>query len=130
VDELKLTISKITLIPAGNETEVVIYQDETSEPINVLNYKSKEEPYFLTLKEEVPAGYYAKIRLEIENIEVVGGPCEDKYIKLPSGKIDLNPRGGFYVNEGESMPFNSISTLTNGSTFIRPATRESASSDP
>ena len=103
VDELKLTISKITLIPARNETEVVIYQDETSEPINVLNYKSKEEPYFLTLKEEVPAGYYAKIRLEIENIEVVGGPCEDKYIKLPSGKIDLNPRGGFYVNEGESI---------------------------
>jgi hypothetical protein len=103
VDALILKISKISLIPAGNGEAVVIYDDPQHDTIDVLKYKSKEEPYFLTLKNEVPAGYYAKIRLEIEDIEVVGGPCEEKSIKLPSGKIDLNPRGGFYVKEGESI---------------------------
>lgn len=103
VEALILTISKISLIPAGNKEAVVVYDDPQPETINVLDYKSKEEPYFLTLKDEVPAGYYEKIRLEIENIDVIGGPCEEKRIKLPSGKIDLNPRGGFYVKEGEAI---------------------------
>ena len=103
VEALILTINKISLIPAGNGEAVVIYDDPQPDTINVLNYKSKEEPYFLTLKNEVPAGHYTKIRLEIENIAVEGGPCADQNIKLPSGKIDLNPRGGFYVNEGESI---------------------------
>ena len=103
MNELSLEISRISLIPAGNGEAVVIYDDPQPDKINVLDYKSKEEPYFLTLKDEVPAGYYAKIRLEIDNITVKGLPCEGKDIKLPSGKIDLNPRGGFYVEEGESI---------------------------
>jgi len=103
MDELSLEISRISLIPAGEGEAVVIYDDPQPDTINVLDYKSKEEPYFLTLKDEVPAGYYAKIRLEIDNITVKGLPCEGKDIKLPSGKIDLNPRGGFYVKEGESI---------------------------
>jgi hypothetical protein len=103
MDALWLTITKVSLIPADDGKEVVIYDDQTPDRVNVLAYKTEDEPFFLTLKNEVPAGSYSKIRLEIENIEIEGGPCADKRIKLPSGKIDLNPRGGFHVDEGETI---------------------------
>jgi hypothetical protein len=103
MNALLLTITKVSLIPASDDREVVIYEDQLSDRVNVLAYKTEDEPFFLTLKNEVPAGTYSKIRLEIENIEIQGGPCADKNIKLPSGKIDLNPRGGFHVDEGETI---------------------------
>jgi hypothetical protein len=62
--------------------------------LNILDYR--DEPFFLCL-EDVPAREYDKIRLTVAKIEVKGGPCQKLDIKLPSGKIDLNPQGSFKV---------------------------------
>jgi hypothetical protein len=81
----------------------VIYKspDPNGYGINLLNYR--DEDFFLTLKPNVPAGWYDKVRLYIADIQSVGGTCDLEYIKLPSGKIDLNPREPFEVNKGETV---------------------------
>jgi len=64
----------------------------------------RDEPYLFLVDNDVPAGDYAKIRLWVKDIQPVGdGPCTDIQVKLPSGKIDLNPQGGFTVVSGEAL---------------------------
>jgi Domain of unknown function (DUF4382)/Domain of unknown function (DUF5666) len=97
---LNLWISKVSLIPSGDADEVVLVENHPEE-INILQYR--EEPLLFTLK-EVPSGNYEKIRLTIDRVSASGdGTCAEMTIKLPSGKIDLNPRGGFQVQPGETL---------------------------
>jgi hypothetical protein len=97
-DAIWIYITEVSLIPAGGGPPVVVFTSKSPDgyKLNILNYK--DEHFYLSVK-DVPAGEYAKIRLRIAKIEVDGGPCdeEDLEIKLPSNKIDLNPRGPFRV---------------------------------
>jgi len=82
---------------------VVIFRSEDPRgyPVNLLDYR--EEDFLLTMKHGVPSKQYEKIRLIVGEMESVGGDCDLQMIKLPSGKIDLIPRDGFYVNWGETL---------------------------
>ncbi len=104
-DHIWVSVTKVSLIPApgNNAGHVVIYQSPTpaGHEVDLLAYR--DEDFFLGVKGDVPAGRYEKIRLEVASIRAQGGPCELELIKLPSGKIDLNPRGGFEVRAGESL---------------------------
>ena len=104
-DQINIWITRAELIPvdgSGREP-VVIYKspDPKGYEIDLLSYR--DEDFFLTLKPNVPAGWYEKVRLYVSEIQSVGGPCELEYIKVPSGKIDLNPRGPFEVRRGEAI---------------------------
>ena len=121
-DQILVTITKVALIPAsdddvdaeeGNNTEdddvdadddadqVVIFESEEGEEVDFLAYK--DDPYLFLVDDTIPAGRYSKIRLWVSDVRTVGGPCDKLEIKLPSGKIDLNPRGGFEVIPGEAL---------------------------
>jgi hypothetical protein len=107
-EHIYIWITKVQLIPVDGSgaAPVLIYQspDPQGYKIDLLSYR--DEDFFLTLKPNVPAGWYDKVRLYVSNIESVGGPCDlslDDNIKLPSGKIDLNPRGPFEVKKGEAL---------------------------
>ena len=67
--------------------------------INLLELR--DEDFLLTLKKRVPAGWYSKIRLEVKDTWAECGPCDD--FKLPSNRIDLNPRGEFQVRSGQTL---------------------------
>jgi hypothetical protein len=95
-NEINIYITEVSLIPAGGGPPIVVFESKSPDgyEVNILNYK--DENFFLCMK-DVPAGKYAKIRLKVAKIKVVGGPCdntdpEDLEVKLPSGKIDLNPQ--------------------------------------
>ena len=66
-----------------------------------------DQKLLLSVKKDVPVGVYSKIRLIIAYIHPEGGtgPCadEDLEIKLPSGKIDLNPRENFATDEAKEI---------------------------
>lgn len=98
-------ITKVSLIPSPGTAPGPVVIFESSDPaghqIDLLAYR--DEDFLLGIKHAVPAGRYEKIRLEVASVEAEGGPCELELIKLPSGKIDLNPRGGFEVRSGESL---------------------------
>jgi hypothetical protein len=98
-------VTKVSLIPSPGTAPGPVVIFESSDPaghkIDLLAYR--DEDFLLGVRHNVPAGRYEKIRLEVASVEAVGGPCELELIKLPSGKIDLNPRGGFEVRSGESL---------------------------
>lgn len=101
-DAIWIYITEVSLIPAGGGPPVVVFKSKSPKgyKLNILNYR--DEHFYLCVK-DVPAGEYAKIRLRIADIEVLGGPCDipELDIKLPSGKIDLNPQGPFRVRGKE-----------------------------
>lgn len=104
-----ITINEVTLLPPDGDTSrspVVIYRSDTGKTINLLDYRDNND-YLLKISHRVPSGSYEKIRLEISHIWAEPKPdssaiCTNN-IKLPSGKIDLNPKGTFYVQRGGSL---------------------------
>jgi len=104
-EQIYIWITRVELLPADGSGAgpVLIYQspDPQGYMVDLLSYR--EEDFFLTLKPIVPAGWYDKVRLYVSKIESVGGTCDLELIKLPSGKIDLNPREPFEVKKGEAL---------------------------
>jgi len=103
-EKILVTVTEVSLIPVSG-TPVVIYQNAGGCEVDLLEYR--EEDFLLTLSRNVPAGSYSKIRLQVSDIELVpkagsaiGSNIE---VRLPSGKIDLNPRGSFTVVPGGSL---------------------------
>lgn len=103
-EKILVTVTEVSLIPVSG-TPVVIYQNAGGCEVDLLEYR--EEDFLLTLSRNVPAGSYSKIRLQVSDIELVpkagsaiGSNIE---VRLPSGKIDLNPRGPFSVSPGGSL---------------------------
>lgn len=107
-DHIYIWVTEVSLIPAaGSAAPVTIFQTNENDEghrghkVDLLEYQ--DEDFVLTVKKGVPAGKYAKIRLEISHIETEGGDCDDNWVKLPSGKIDLNPREPFFVSQGGTL---------------------------
>jgi hypothetical protein len=103
-DELWVTITEVTLIPAAysGAAPAVVYSSSEGCKVNLLAYRN--EDFLFTIQDGIPAGTYEKIGLGIAGIEPVGdGPCDDLEVKLPSGNIDLVPRGTFEVEQGETL---------------------------
>lgn len=101
-EHLQITIKEVSLIPAdGKSGPVVIFSSPAGLRVDLLDLR--KEDYLLTIRNNVPAGQYNKIRLGISKIEPVGGPCADMTVKLPSGRIDLNPREPFQVTGGGTL---------------------------
>jgi len=106
-EHIWLTITEVSLIPASpNAAPVIIFQSGVGLEVDLLEYR--DEDYLLTVKKGVPSGLYSKIRLKVRNIEVEpkqnpAPPCSVMEIRLPSGKIDLNPREPFWVSPGGTL---------------------------
>jgi len=108
-DSIIIYIKQALLLPADGGTPVLVFdsKDPDGYPVDLLDLREREDEFLLTIKKRVPAQRYSKIRLEIVDIEVFGdGACakENQTIKLPSEKIDLNPRNGsFWLRKGETI---------------------------
>jgi hypothetical protein len=101
-DEIWIKVTKVLLIPSNknsNRSQVVIFESDEGHDVNLLELR--DEDFLLTIKKRVPAGWYSKIRLEVKEIWAEGGPCNT--FKLPSNRIDLNPRGAFEVRARETL---------------------------
>lgn len=103
-----LYITKVILIPNKGK-HCVLFESHSPEgyPVDLLKFREKD--FLFTIRHKVPAGCYSKIRLEVSKVIakpkpglVPVPPCTDN-IKLPSGKVDLNPRGGFCVKKGKTL---------------------------
>jgi hypothetical protein len=103
---LRVLITEVSLIPVSAGAAPVVIFRSGGLWVDLLEYR--DEDYLLTVKNGIPAGLYAKIRLKVEGIEAVpkpgfAPPCSGIEIKLPSGKIDLNPREPFLVSPGGTL---------------------------
>jgi hypothetical protein len=93
-DSINLCVNKVTLEPGS---EVIFEAENGCVDIDLLDHK--EKPFLLNVK-DVPARTYNQIRMTVDDISTVGGPCDKLDVKLPSGVIKINPQGGIPVKSG------------------------------
>lgn len=98
-EHIWVTISQVELLPVSG-SPVVIYENPSGCRIDILDYRN--EDFLLKIRRDVPAGQYSKIRLRVSEIEL-SPVSTDTEVKLPSGKIDLNPREPFTVEPGGNL---------------------------
>jgi len=96
--EINLDVTQAILIGDDNNQQVLF---DGNEPIDLLNLENYNEPIIFG---EVDAGTYTKIRLVIDNLELVPHEGDPIYPKLPAnGKIDLLDQDGFDVLPGRTI---------------------------
>ena len=96
---IRLNVVEARLI-GGDDSQQVVFQG--SEPIDLLDLENFSEPVVFG---EVQAGTYTKLRLYIDNLELVPKDGGDSiFPRLPAnGKIDLLHAGGFDVLPGRTL---------------------------
>jgi hypothetical protein len=103
---LWIKVTEVSLIPVSPSAAPVVIFRSAGLWVDLLEYR--DEDYLLTLRNGVPEGLYEKIRLKVEGIQAepkqgYTPSCSDIEIKLPSGKIDLNPQEPFSVSPGGTL---------------------------
>jgi hypothetical protein len=118
-DHIWIDIARAELLPENGGNPVVIFNPDQPVRFDLLSLRTEDEAdggALLTMA-DVPVGVYGKIRLEIAENQgsasaeahvvvgetVVDGVSTFEYFKLPSGKIDLNFRGGVTVVVGSTI---------------------------
>ena len=102
-DHIWVTIIRAMLLTEEGQSQVVIFDPDVPVEYDLLNLRPEDDSDAgeLLALEDVPTGLYTKIRLEVEAVRgetvLPDGSTEETSFKLSSGKIDLNPRGQFYV---------------------------------
>lgn len=101
-DEILVTIDEVVLIPAGDDGQQQVLRDESV----TVNLRDLEDFSEFFAREDVEAGTYEKLRLVVDSIELNDldendNILENRMVNVPSGKVDLNPRQAFIVNEGD-----------------------------
>jgi Domain of unknown function (DUF4382) len=98
MSEINLDVTEAILI--GDSGQHTLFTG--SKRINLLDLTNYSEPISFG---EVPAGVYTKLRLRIDNLELVLKETGEKiYPRLPAnGKVDLLDPGGFPVFPGRTM---------------------------
>jgi hypothetical protein len=97
-DEINLTIIEAELM--SDSGRVTVFSGEKE--FDLLELTEVTEVFAVS---DAPAGEYNKVRLTLSQIELVFKDNRDpEYPKLPgNGKLDLNPRGTFYVDPDKPL---------------------------
>jgi len=98
---IEVTVVAVSLID-DEENLIEIWSSDSGKTIDLLSLDTESELFALAT--DVPVGWYDKIRLTIDSVELVDDLEARTAVDLPaSGKIDLNPRGRFYVSADETL---------------------------
>ncbi|MGB5164045.1 MAG: DUF4382 domain-containing protein [Woeseiaceae bacterium] len=96
--EINLNVTKAVIL-GGDDSQQVLF--EGSEPINLLDLTNFNEPIVFG---EVAVGTYTKLRLYIDDLELVPHVGDPIYPALPAnGKIDMLDADGFAVLPGRTL---------------------------
>ena len=101
-DEILVTFSCARLL--GDDGQVTIFEGE--ETFDLLSLRDVTELF--AVNDSVPVGTYSKIRLCVDDVELVSrdeyGDASQQVRKLlGNGKLDLSPRGDFYLGPEQTV---------------------------
>ena len=108
--QVLVTVTRIVLLPDEADEDDEQLEPETifegRETFDLLSLENVSEPF--AVADDIPVGKYSKLRMEVEEIELVRMDGEEGFEsvfpKLPGGdRIDLNSRGGFFVAPGVTL---------------------------
>lgn len=100
-EHVYITITKVELLGEDKSSGVVLLTSRNGCTFDLMDMDGRD--LMLTLKQEVPAGTYKKIRVTVKKVETEGGECDLDPIKVPSGKIDFLPSSDFIVKSGSTV---------------------------
>ncbi len=108
-DQAIAEVRRIELLGGSGDALIFEVPDgEAAEEVDLLALRSFTELF--AIAEDVPAGDYEKIRLILDGLtlidldDVTDDVIEEAEVKLPgNGKVDLNPRGTFFVTPGATL---------------------------
>jgi hypothetical protein len=96
--EAWITVREVRLVMSGGKDEVVL---DVPQKIELLGLRNLTE---VLLMEEIVSGRVNKIRLLLDDLEVVREDGTRDVLDVPAGGwIDLNPQGGIEVRAGETI---------------------------
>jgi hypothetical protein len=96
--EAWITVREVRLVMSGGKDEVVL---DVPQKIELLSLRNLTE---VLLMEEIVSGRVNKIRLLLDDLEVVREDGTRDVLDVPAGGwIDLNPQGGIDVRAGETI---------------------------
>jgi hypothetical protein len=96
---IEITVTKVLLLSKDRPPHTLW---EGSQPVNILELSEYAELF--VVGEEVPAGLYDKLRLQVAGVvQAVDADLQPVTFALPGNKIDLNPRGEFEVLPGQTL---------------------------
>jgi len=101
VEGVFVTYTKVSLVPADGGANVVLFEDTDGEEVNVS--RLDEEALLFAVMDDVPTGTYSKLLVEVDDIRVEGGPCEDLTTSIPDDELELVPEEDIEVNPGETI---------------------------
>ena len=129
IDQALATITSIDLL--GEDGRVNVFSGvETVDLLKLADYSE-----LFAVRDDVPAGTYSKIRLQLSDLELIrlddDGEVEETITPrlVANGKIDLNPQGPFYVAPGATLVITidfdvgkslKITETGNGKLIVRP----------
>jgi len=129
IDKALATITSIDLL--GEDGRVNVFSGvETVDLLKLADYSE-----LFAVRDDVPAGTYNKIRLQLSNLELIrlddDGEVEETIVPrlVANGKIDLNPHGPFHVAPGATLVITidfdvgrslKITETGNGKLIVRP----------
>jgi hypothetical protein len=97
--EINLSLTGATLIGDEGQQGVTVYDGNTR--VNLLDLEIYSQPIAIA---EVPAGTYTKLRLQVDDVEIIDNEGEPHYPRPPAnGKIDLLEPGGIEVVPGRTL---------------------------
>ncbi|MEZ5565198.1 MAG: DUF4382 domain-containing protein [Gammaproteobacteria bacterium] len=129
IDQALATITSVELIGDGGRVSLF----SGTETVDLLKLGDYSELF--AVRNDVPAGNYNKIRMQVSNLDLIrldaaGNVAETLHPKLvANGKIDLNPRGSFHVAPGATLMITldfdmnkslKITETGNGKLILRP----------
>jgi hypothetical protein len=96
------TITSVTLIGEAGQQQIFSGEKE----VNL--FALRDYVKLFLVKGGVKPGFYSKIRLQVKALVLVklnpdGTTAKLQDVKVPSGKIDLNPRDTFYIAPGSTV---------------------------
>ncbi|MCC5870407.1 MAG: DUF4382 domain-containing protein, partial [Gammaproteobacteria bacterium] len=106
-EEILVTVNEISLLgTAEGDEPVELFSGEQT--FDLLSLRDFTEPFIFV--DGVPVGDYEKVRLQVSRIQLVRSRDEDGVITdyedariTGNGKLDLNPRGTFEVEGGQTL---------------------------
>jgi hypothetical protein len=102
IDKILISITAVEIF-GDDDGKVTLYSGRPRGPFDLLKLEHESRP--LAFGPDVPAGTYCKIRLTLNDLELVFNNGDQNFHpKLPgNNKLDLNPQKCFYVAPGSKV---------------------------
>ncbi|MCA8960489.1 MAG: DUF4382 domain-containing protein, partial [Planctomycetes bacterium] len=96
-----VTLHEVELRSAESGQRVLLFSSPSGLTVDILDLDDQD--FILDVIDDVPAGSYDRVEIEVSSVSTEGGPCDGLDIVVPSGRLVLKPSTPFTVRADEMV---------------------------